>query len=226
MRARVDSGACVVVDGQRQSQYDRILDGSLCFSSDSKRVAYLAERDGMQMAVIDGREDGRHRSVKSLVFSPNGQRLASASEDHTVKLWDAKTGQEALTLKGHTNGVTSVTFSPNGDLFTYITSAGTGGLIKIFDVPSWQLAKLVTDDVASALPFPWFFASAFSPDGRWLAVSTAQDVIFYNTKDWSIRNRVGYRWVNSISFSPNGRMLATGEDRFDIDRNGVTLIRA
>ena len=37
-----------------------------------------------------------------MAFSPDGQRLASASCDETVKVWDAATGQEILTLKGHT----------------------------------------------------------------------------------------------------------------------------
>src|SRR5262249_59552512 len=47
----------------------------------------------------------RHRaSVTSLAFSPDGRRLASGSQDGTVKVWDAQTGQETLILKGHTDG--------------------------------------------------------------------------------------------------------------------------
>ena len=38
----------------------------------------------------------------SVAFSPDGKRLVSGSEDETVKVWDAETGQETLTLKGHT----------------------------------------------------------------------------------------------------------------------------
>ena len=38
----------------------------------------------------------------SVAWSPDGKRLATASEDKTAKVWDAASGQELLTLKGHT----------------------------------------------------------------------------------------------------------------------------
>ncbi len=50
----------------------------------------------------------------SVAFSPDGQRLASASQDQTVKIWNSATGGELLALKGHTGWVRSVAFSPDG----------------------------------------------------------------------------------------------------------------
>jgi hypothetical protein len=52
--------------------------------------------------------------VNAVTFSPDGNRIVTASEDTTVKVWDAQGGQELLTLKGHTSVVFSVAFSPDG----------------------------------------------------------------------------------------------------------------
>jgi WD40 repeat protein len=57
---------------------------------------------------------GHTDSVECVAFSPDGLRIATASDDRTVKVWDTETGQEVLTLRDHTAGVTCVAFSPDG----------------------------------------------------------------------------------------------------------------
>jgi WD40 repeat protein len=49
-----------------------------------------------------------------VALSPDGTRALTGSQDNTVKLWDALTGKEILTLTGHNEEVTSVSFSPDG----------------------------------------------------------------------------------------------------------------
>jgi WD40 repeat protein len=62
----------------------------------------------------------------------------SGSWDKTVKVWDAQTGQETLTLKGHSDRVRSVSFSPDGK---WIVSGSGDRTIKIWDISSLDTSK-------------------------------------------------------------------------------------
>jgi WD40 repeat protein len=64
-----------------------------------------------------------------VTFSPDGTRLASASGDNTVRLWDARDGQPLVTLAGHTNVVAHVTFSPDG---TRLASASWDHTVRLW----------------------------------------------------------------------------------------------
>ncbi|MEW2558572.1 WD40 repeat domain-containing protein, partial [Streptomyces griseorubiginosus] len=74
---------------------------------------------------------GHTKGVSSVTFSPNGDILATASDDGTARLWNIATGHLLHTLIGHTKGVSSVTFSPNGDILATASDDGTARLWNV-----------------------------------------------------------------------------------------------
>jgi WD40 repeat protein len=90
-------------------------------------------------------------------FSPDGKRIVSGSLDNTLKVWDAQTGQETLTLEGHSSVVTSVSFSPDGKR---IVSGNWDKTLKVWDAQTGQetlTLKGHSDNVNGV---------SFSPDGK------------------------------------------------------------
>jgi len=57
---------------------------------------------------------GHYNEIFSLAFSPDGTRIASASNDEKIRLWDPQSGREMYQIDDHTSQVYSVAFSPDG----------------------------------------------------------------------------------------------------------------
>ncbi|RKK81164.1 hypothetical protein BFJ68_g17652 [Fusarium oxysporum] len=77
--------------------------------------------------------EGHDSWVTSMVFSADSQRLASGSDDGTIKVWDAATGKCVHTLEGHSDSVTSMVFSADNQ---WLASGSNDRAVKVWDAAS------------------------------------------------------------------------------------------
>jgi WD40 repeat protein len=53
--------------------------------------------------------------IRCVAYSPDGKKIATCSDDHTISIWDAENGAQLMEpLEGHTGAVLSIEFSPGG----------------------------------------------------------------------------------------------------------------
>ena len=90
--------------------------------------------------------------MRSVAFSPDGTRIVSGSDDKTLRLWDAKSGQCIGTpLKGHENSVWSVAFSSDG---TRIVSGSQDKTLRLWRIESGEVLTVIELD-SSVLAVAW-----------------------------------------------------------------------
>ena len=100
--------------------------------------------------------------IWSVVFSPDGTRLASGGGDRTVRLWDlAVPGAPSSVLGRHDDAVLRVRFSPDGK---YLASSSKDTSIRLWDLSSPGTPPALLHGHESAV-----WALAFSPDSKILA---------------------------------------------------------
>ncbi|MBL7063144.1 MAG: hypothetical protein ISS49_02905 [Anaerolineae bacterium] len=170
---------------------------------------------GQELLLLLGHKD----LVLDAVWSPDGTRIATASQDDTARLWDARTGEELVVLK-HGSDVNSVAFSPDGRL---VVTASQDGTARVWDVITGEELAILQHGggVISAA-----FSPAFSPDGRLLVTGSHDDtarvwevtieekqdgeepsVGEMAVKELAVLQHKGSVW--SAVFSPDGQWVVT-----------------
>jgi WD40 repeat protein len=143
---------------------------------------------------------GHNDWVRSVSFSPTGDRIATASYDGTAKLWDLQ-GNSLVTFTGHDDWVTSVSFSPTGDA---IATASSDKTAKLWDL---QGNCLVTFTGHNNL----VNSVSFSPTRDAIATASSDKT----AKLWDLEGNCWKTFTGhnnsvwSVSFSPTGDAIAT-----------------
>ena len=150
---------------------------------------------------------GHQTTVTQIQFSPDGNILASASWDKTVKLWRIKDGTLITTLEGHQDGINSIAFAW-GKKGYLLASGGADKTIKLWSIIDEQPQLITTltnhQDGIKTL--------AFNPKGTILASGSYDKTI----KLWSregelLQTLEGHNLaISTLVFSPNGKTLVSG----------------
>ncbi|KAG9063981.1 WD repeats region domain-containing protein [Linnemannia hyalina] len=154
---------------------------------------------GIPRLVLAGHTD----CVNSVAYSPDGAQIASASEDHTVRIWSTETGDSLRIFTGHTKAANTVAFSPAS---LQLASCSDDGTIRTWDLENGEPLLVLEGHQVSV------HSITYSPDGH-LIGSGGWDhsARLWDANTGEIQNmRLGYTApVAGLAFSPDGLQVAS-----------------
>jgi eukaryotic-like serine/threonine-protein kinase len=144
---------------------------------------------------------GNPGTVWSVDFSPQGNTVAAAIEDGSVRLWNIETKQVSKSFNAHRGIVWSVRFHPSRPI---VATSGDDGFVKIWDGETFDLIHQW--NAGSAVR-----GIAFSPDGnRIVAGDRGGNIRVYDigsTKELETHSQSGS--IFGIAYSSDGKLIAT-----------------
>ncbi len=141
--------------------------------------------------------------IGRIAWSPDGQYLASPSEDKTIRIWNVTQGKCTAVLEGHTNGVNSVAWSPDGQR---LASASWDRTVRLWYASNGNHLQTLKGHLN------WVHSVAWSPDGQHIVSASRDNTIrLWNaTSGKHLQILKGSpNGVNSVAWSPDGQYLAS-----------------
>lgn len=145
--------------------------------------------------------------VLAVAYSPDGKTLASSgSSDGTVQLWDAERGEHTKTLKGHTDKVKTLAFSPDGKT---LVSGSDDDTLRMWDTNTGRMLRKLdghSSDVKSVV---------FSGDGKMIASGSKDATVrLWNAETGRFLPTLrGHLWgIEAVACSPDSKTVAGADD--------------
>ncbi|MEX1363672.1 MAG: protein kinase, partial [Nannocystaceae bacterium] len=147
---------------------------------------------------------GHTARVYAVATSADGERIATGSQDRTVRIWSAHSGAPIRTLEGHERTVRAVAFSSDA---VRLASASDDGTARIWDATTGQLLESLRHDGA-------VMSVALSPDGTRVATASGNTLWLWTLDDDAVVVPfVGHTGrVRSVGWSPDGARLYTASE--------------
>ena len=185
------------------------------FSSDGARMAVIldpcvpmvwdfAVQDFVQLS-------GHCGSVLDVAFDPSGQRIATASQDTTARVWDALSGRSVLRLEGHEGDVKSAEFSPDGQR---ILTASSDGTARIWDAESGMCQYVLKGHRAGVND------GVFTADGARIFTASDDGTI----REWDVRTGAALRVLQGHGGAVYEITLATDHLMLTSSSDGTTRL--
>ncbi|HLW66865.1 MAG TPA: protein kinase, partial [Gemmataceae bacterium] len=191
---------------------DQPRTGCSVYSADSRWLVTVSEANTVRLRNAENGKQALQFSAghraSSLAISPDGKRLAIGSPypENCVSLWDTATGKIVATLRGHTNAIAALAFSPDS---SRLASASTDQTARLWDSQTGRPVATLRGHTMALMQ------AAFSPDGRFLATSSADNTIRQwdlETGEVALHFRGHEDAVHTMAYSPDGTTLITGSD--------------
>jgi WD40 repeat protein/tRNA A-37 threonylcarbamoyl transferase component Bud32 len=160
---------------------------------------------------MKGAMQGHSQPISTVIFSPDGRQVASASADNTVIVWDLKTKQPRHVFKDLKSPVNVLAFSPDGKR---LAGASFGSPLLVWDIATGKRVVEVTELQAPTMGL------AFSPDGKTVVTADTLRIVLRDATTGKTMRAVTEQGQGamSITFRPDGKHLAgvTAESKLKI----------
>lgn len=149
---------------------------------------------------------GHGLQINDIEYSPDGTKIATCSEDNTIKIWEIATGREMTTMFGHTKAVNDLAFAPDSKT---LVSVSDDRKVIIWNVETGKSVKVISDHKNKVLGVD------YSPSGEYFATCGADKVVLlHNVSSGKSEELYEFKSeVNRVKFLNSGNVLYTETDR-------------